>query len=91
MEDMEKPIDGPDSVFPASQIIEVISSVASTNADASHRFLSYKLIEKFLNFGDDETRVFFLTELLDRCPFPCMKTASIGLLKDQIDQAFKKV
>jgi hypothetical protein len=49
------------------------------------------LIEKFLNFGDDETRVFFLLELLDRCPFPSMKTAAIGLFKDQINQSFNNL
>ncbi|KAI9271140.1 hypothetical protein EDC94DRAFT_304857 [Helicostylum pulchrum] len=91
MDDIQKPIQGPcgpELVFPASRIIEVISSVASTCPDASIRFLSYKLIEKFLYFADDETRVFFLIELLDRCPYPTMKTAAIGLLKDQIDGCF---
>ncbi|KAI8071897.1 hypothetical protein BDF21DRAFT_80591 [Thamnidium elegans] len=91
MDDIQKPIQGPcgsELVFPASRIIEVISSVASTCPDASIRFLSYKLIENFLNFADDETRVFFLIELLDRCPYPTMRTAAIGLLKDQIDRCF---
>ncbi|CAO3613360.1 unnamed protein product [Mucor hiemalis] len=93
VEDMEKYIQGPcgqELVFPAARIIEIISSVASTCPDPSIRFLSYKLVEKFLAFGDDETKVFFLTELLDRCPFPSMKTAAIGLLKDQINKSFNE-
>lgn len=94
VDDMEKYIQGPcgqEVVFPAARIIEIISSVASTCPDPSIRFLSYKLIEKFLAFGDDETKVFFLNELLDRCPFPSMKTAAIGLLKDQINKSFNEL
>lgn len=91
MQDLEKQVKSPQGGFQASQLIEIISSVASTHPDPSIRFFSYKLVEKFLNFGDDETRVFLLTELLETCPFHCMKTAAIGLLKDQINQAFAKV
>ncbi|KAI9356382.1 hypothetical protein BD770DRAFT_106284 [Pilaira anomala] len=93
MEDMEKLIQGPcgnELLFPAARIIEIISSVAASCPDSSIRFLSYKLIEKILYFGNDETRVFFLIELLDRCPFPTMRTAAIGLLKDQIDKSFNQ-
>ncbi|OAD74772.1 hypothetical protein PHYBLDRAFT_158518 [Phycomyces blakesleeanus NRRL 1555(-)] len=36
----------------------------------------------------DEVRMFAFTELLERCPYPSMKTASIGLFKNQINGAF---
>ncbi|KAI7882308.1 uncharacterized protein EV154DRAFT_33378 [Mucor mucedo] len=90
MLDLEKQVEGPNGAFQASQLIEIISSVAATHPDPSLRFFSYKLVEKFLNFGDEETRVFLLRELLETCPFHCMKTAAIGLLKEQINQAFAK-
>ncbi|CAO3704118.1 unnamed protein product [Rhizopus stolonifer] len=91
MDDIEKDIHGPlgnESFFPVSRILQIISTVASVCPDPSIRFLSYQLTQKFLNFGEEETRIFFLQELLDRCPFPTMKTAAIGLLKGQIDQSF---
>ena len=78
MDDVEKEIQGPlgyQSTFPVSQIILVLSSVASMCPDKSIRFYTYKLIEKFLYFCTDETRFFFLTELIERCPFPSMNTA----------------
>ena len=52
--------------------------------------MAYKLVERFLGFCDDEARVFFIIELLDRCPFPSMQTAAIGLLKDQIGASYKQ-
>lgn len=91
MDDIEKDIHGPlgnEFDFPVSRILQIISTVASICPDSSIRFLSYQLTQKFLNFGEEETRIFFLQELLDRCPFPTMKTAAIGLLKDQIDRSF---
>ncbi|KAG1412692.1 hypothetical protein G6F58_007891 [Rhizopus delemar] len=91
MNDIDKEIRGPlglESKFPVSRILQIISSVASICPDPSIRFFSYQLLQKFLDFSDDETCGFFLQELLDRCPFPSMRTAAIGLLKDQIDQSF---
>jgi hypothetical protein len=49
--------------------------------------LSFKLIQRFLDFGDDETKVFFLYELIEACPYPSMNTAAIGLLKTYIGYA----
>lgn len=91
MDDIDKEIRGPlglESKFPVSRILQIISSVASICPDPSIRFFSYQLLQKFLDFSDDETCAFFLQELLGRCPFPSMRTAAIGLLKDQIDQSF---
>ncbi|KAI9486642.1 MAG: hypothetical protein EXX96DRAFT_549881 [Benjaminiella poitrasii] len=89
---LEKYIPGPcggEAKFQVSKIIEILSSAASTCPDGSIRFMLYKLIEQFINFGDDETRVFFIHQLLEQCPFPSMNTATIGLLKDQIGKAFE--
>ncbi|CAO3625822.1 unnamed protein product [Cunninghamella echinulata] len=61
-----------------------LTSITSTTNDATLRFLGYQLIDQFMKLSTDETRIFILTELLDNCPFPTMRTASIGLLKNQI-------
>lgn len=58
--------------------------------DATLRFLGYQLIDQFINLSMDETRLYILTELLENCPYPTMKTASIGLLKNQIVYAYRR-
>ncbi|KAI9303226.1 hypothetical protein BJ944DRAFT_106107 [Cunninghamella echinulata] len=63
---------------------QTLTSITSMTNDATLRFLGYQLIDQFIKLSTDETRIFILTELLDNCPFPTMKTASIGLLKNQI-------
>ncbi|KAI9267383.1 hypothetical protein BY458DRAFT_512206 [Sporodiniella umbellata] len=91
MDDIEKKINSPlgcEASFPVSRILQILSAVASMCPNPSIRFFSYHLIQRFLDFGDKEARLFFLLELLDRCPFPSMKTAAIGLLKDQVNQSF---
>ncbi|KAI8352158.1 hypothetical protein EDC96DRAFT_485259 [Choanephora cucurbitarum] len=92
MDSIDKKIEGPlgyQSEFLVSQIVQVLSSVASMCPDKSIRFYAYKLIEKFLYFCTDEARVFFLIELIEHCPFPSMNTAAINLLKDQVAYSFK--
>ncbi|KAI7898797.1 uncharacterized protein BX663DRAFT_533156 [Cokeromyces recurvatus] len=91
-DDLKKYVPGPygnEHEFQAIRIIEVLSSAAATCPDSSIRYLLYKLIERFINSGDDEVRVFFMHQLLEHCPFPSMNTAAISLLKDQIGNAFK--
>lgn len=58
--------------------------MASTCPDSTIRFVTYKLIEKFINYGNEEVQLFLFEELLVRCPFPSMKVAAIGLLKDHV-------
>ncbi|CEP18348.1 hypothetical protein [Parasitella parasitica] len=85
--DLDKMIPGPcgnEDSFPVSRIIEIISTAASTCPDSTVRFAAYKLIEKFINYGDENTQLFLFDELLVRCPYPSMKVAAIQLLKDHI-------
>ncbi|CEG67175.1 hypothetical protein RMATCC62417_03642 [Rhizopus microsporus] len=92
MEDIETIIEDPAEIgvgIPVTRIFQVVASVASTCPDASIRFFAYHLVRKFLAFGNEQVKVFLYQELLDGCPFPSMKTAAIGILKDQIDQSFQ--
>lgn len=57
--------------------------------DPKLRFLGHQLIARFIQLGNDDTRLFILTELLGNCPFPTMHTAAIGLLKNQVDHSFR--
>ncbi|KAI8644668.1 hypothetical protein BD408DRAFT_450647 [Parasitella parasitica] len=85
--DLDKMIPGPcgnEASFPVSRIIEIISTVASTCPDPTVRFAACKLIEKFINYGDEKTQLFLFDELLIRCPYPSMKVAAIQLLKDHV-------
>ncbi|CEG82901.1 hypothetical protein RMATCC62417_16892 [Rhizopus microsporus] len=92
MEDIETIIEGPAEIgvcIPVTRIFQAVSSVASTCPDSSIRFFAYHLVRKFLAFGNEQVKVFLYQELLVGCPFPSMKTAAIGILKDQIDQSFQ--
>ncbi|KAI8072884.1 hypothetical protein BC940DRAFT_291862 [Gongronella butleri] len=47
------------------------------------RFVGYRLLARCLELSDDQVRLYALTALLE-CPFSTMRTAAIGLLKDQV-------
>ncbi|KAI9029826.1 hypothetical protein CLU79DRAFT_695119 [Phycomyces nitens] len=91
LETLDKKIKGPlgdESEFPAPRALEIVSSVASLSENPSIRFISHQFIANTLEMSNDEVRMFALRELLERCPYPAMKTAAIGLFKDQINRAF---
>ncbi|KAG0166039.1 hypothetical protein DFQ30_007657 [Apophysomyces sp. BC1015] len=69
---------------------QIVSSLATMSPDSDFRLTAYQLIGRFLRLCNDEACLFALAELLEGCPFPTMKAAAVGLLKDQIDEAFKK-
>lgn len=56
--------------------------------DPQLRFLCYTLISRFLDMCTDDAKVYILSELLERCPWPAMRAASVGLLKEQVQRAF---
>ncbi|KAI8081281.1 uncharacterized protein BX664DRAFT_388292 [Halteromyces radiatus] len=68
---------------------QTLTSMTCMADNANFRFLGHQLLQRFLQLGTDEIRLFVLTELLQNCPFPTMHTAAIGLLKDQVDQALR--
>lgn len=64
--------------------LQLLTTVASACPDSTIRFVTYKLIEKFLSVSNEEVQLFLFGELLQRCPYPSMKVAAIGLLKDHV-------
>ncbi|ORZ18949.1 hypothetical protein BCR42DRAFT_490235 [Absidia repens] len=68
---------------------QMLTSMTSMADNSKFRFLGHQLIARFIQLGRDDTRLFILTELLSNCPFPTMRTAAIGLLKNQVDRAFQ--
>ncbi|CAO3598032.1 unnamed protein product [Absidia cylindrospora] len=68
---------------------QMLTSMTSMADNPKFRFLGHQLIARFIQLGRDDTRLFILTELLGNCPFPTMRTAAIGLLKNQVDHAFQ--
>ncbi|CAO3610070.1 unnamed protein product [Cunninghamella blakesleeana] len=81
---MEQKFNGIEKEVTLSEAFQIFTSVTSMTKDATLRFLGYQLIDQLINLSLDETRLYLLTELLENCPYPTMKTASIGLLKNQI-------
>ncbi|CAO0792451.1 unnamed protein product [Mucor circinelloides] len=72
------------SAITVSSVIQLLTTVASACPDSTIRFVTYKLIEKFLSVSNEEVQLFLFGELLQRCPYPSMKVAAIGLLKDHV-------
>ncbi|KAI8391570.1 uncharacterized protein BYT42DRAFT_200079 [Radiomyces spectabilis] len=89
---LEKMIPGPvgdEWEMPALKGFQLVAMAAPLSPDQDIRFLIYKLIDRFLDLCSDDARLLVLLELIDRCPMPTMKASAIGLLKDQVDKAFK--
>jgi hypothetical protein len=76
-------------VFLTKEQTQVISSTAALCPDDSTRFLAFKLLDKYISFGNEEAQMFMISDLIERCPFLAMKTAAIGLLKDRVSIAIE--
>ncbi|OAD08270.1 hypothetical protein MUCCIDRAFT_105228 [Mucor lusitanicus CBS 277.49] len=93
MDMLDKRIPGPCAALPAipvSNIIQLLTTVASACPDSTIRFVTYKLIEKFISLSDEQVQLFLFEELLQRCPYPSMNVAAIGLLKDHVCKVLKE-
>ncbi|GAN01173.1 hypothetical protein MAM1_0005c00604 [Mucor ambiguus] len=93
MDMLDKWIPGPCADQPAitaSSVIQLLTTVASTCPDSTIRFVTYKLIEKFISLGDEQVQLFLFEELLQRCPYPSMNVAAIGLFKDSVCKVFEE-
>ncbi|KAF7732088.1 hypothetical protein EC973_006343 [Apophysomyces ossiformis] len=75
--------------FPFLRAFQIASSFATMCPDSDLRLITYQLIAQFLRFCNEEACLFSLAELIEGCPFPTMRAAAVGLLKDRIDEAFK--
>ncbi|ORX59525.1 hypothetical protein DM01DRAFT_310373 [Hesseltinella vesiculosa] len=66
--------------------LQILTSSMAT-CDRPHlRFYGYQLLAQCLTQSDDQVRLYALMELLSNCPYATIRTASIGLLKDQVIQ-----
>ncbi|KAK4510868.1 Aldo_ket_red domain-containing protein [Mucor velutinosus] len=93
MDMLDKQIPGPCAGQPAitsSSAIQLLTTVASVCPDSTIRFITYKLIEKFISLGDEQVQLFLFEELLQTCPYPSMNVAAIGLLKDHVCKVFEE-
>lgn len=70
---------------------KVMCATACGCPDPDLRLIACRLIANFINMCEVDAQIFVFLELLDRPPFPAMRTASVGLLKDQVDASFNAV
>jgi hypothetical protein len=59
------------------------------NPDPTTRFIAFRLIASILDLSPPMLHFELLRELIEECPFPQMKAAAVGLLKDAVLAALR--
>ncbi|RUS21829.1 hypothetical protein BC937DRAFT_91359 [Endogone sp. FLAS-F59071] len=102
VEDVQAPLDGDtenlkettrkgeEGTFTIMKLVQTVATFASISAYAPHRFLAHQLLSQLIVTCADDARMHMLKELIERCPFEPMRAAAVGLLKQQVDSAFKQ-
>ncbi|CAG8550862.1 17046_t:CDS:10 [Acaulospora morrowiae] len=67
-------------------LFQALSSFASTSPNESLRFYAHQLLSRIIALCTDDARMFLLQELLTTCPFEQMRSAAIGILKENVVQ-----
>src|SRR5256885_16474882 len=71
-------------------LYQVITTFASTSPNESLRFIAFQLLSHLIALCKDDARMFLLSELLTNCPFETMKSAAIGIIKENVAQVLSK-
>ncbi|CAG8628910.1 16712_t:CDS:2, partial [Cetraspora pellucida] len=75
-------------------LFTMISSFASTSSEETLRFNAHQLLSRLIVLCTDDARMFLLQQLLTNSPFEQMKSAAIGILKENVaqrlDQAYAR-
>jgi len=72
-------------------LYQAISTFASTSPNEYLRFIAFQLLSRFISLCKDDAKIFLLCELLTSCPFETMKSAAIGIVKENIAQGLNRV
>ncbi|CAG8696077.1 4794_t:CDS:2, partial [Dentiscutata heterogama] len=67
-------------------LFTMISSFASTSSEETLRFNAHQLLSRIIALCTDDARMFLLQQLLMNSPFEQMKSAAIGILKENVAQ-----
>ncbi|EJT98560.1 hypothetical protein DACRYDRAFT_110994 [Dacryopinax primogenitus] len=77
-----------DDVVP---IIQAIMPIAAISPDPATRFIAFRLLNTMLNLINDLARLSVLKDFTSAaCPFPQMRVAAVGLIKDNVLPALKE-
>jgi hypothetical protein len=71
-------------------LYQAITTFASTSPNEYLRFIAFQLLSRLIQLCKDDAKMFLLRELLTNCPFETMKTAAIGIVKENIAQGLNK-
>lgn len=71
-------------------LYQAITTFASTSPNEYLRFIAFQLLSRLITLCKDDAKIFLLKELLTSCPFETMKSAAIGIVKDNIAQGLNK-
>jgi hypothetical protein len=59
------------------------------NPNPTTRFIAFRVLASILDLSPPMLHFELLRELIEECPFPQMKSAAIGLLKDAVLAAIR--
>ncbi|KAL5498720.1 hypothetical protein ACEPAH_2075 [Sanghuangporus vaninii] len=76
----------PDYILPLSS---ALASIASTTPDPQIRLIAFRILGAFLARAPPLEHVTLLRDLLTETPFPSMRVAGVGLLKDAVLEALR--
>jgi hypothetical protein len=71
-------------------LYQAITTFASTSPNEYLRFIAFQLLSRLITLCKDDAKIFLLCELLTSCPFETMKSAAIGIVKDNIAQGLNR-
>ena len=71
-------------------LYQAITTFASTSPNESLRFIAFQLLSRLIALCKDDVKIILLNELLINCPFESMKSAAIGIVKENVAQGLSK-
>ncbi|GAA5986598.1 hypothetical protein JCM11641_005162 [Rhodosporidiobolus odoratus] len=87
-----------DVLFP---LIEILSTLASLSPSAQTRFLAFRLVSRVVlkcvgsagdgKGTDESTQLVLVKSLLTETPFPPLRVAAVGLVKEVLDEKFQEL
>lgn len=85
LEKSDKFVSGPLDDEDFLQHLQTLSAISANTSDASLRYCAHLLTSSILHaHPDDHTRLTFIMDTLENCPYDTLKASAVGWLKDEI-------
>ncbi|KAI9591382.1 hypothetical protein BDF19DRAFT_455276 [Syncephalis fuscata] len=70
-----------------AQLIQSLTTVASTSPNAKIRFVAFRTLAMTVATADDIGEAILLGAILRHCPFPMMRAATVGLIREAVHRS----